>query len=156
MGTVAQRLIFAVSVPVRARKQVAYALVMSLEPERLVEILQAPRACRRAGFAAVADRKNINMARSRGGAEIPRPAGAGGSRVKQYADRAQGVITDHRLRGTALAACVPLLTLTGWRVAAWAPLSLVEGPLREAWTVFLWSGAVLLSLSVLLASASGG
>src|SRR5258708_3735056 len=38
-GTVAKRLIFSVSVPVRKEDATPYALVMSLDPDRLVEIL---------------------------------------------------------------------------------------------------------------------
>ena len=64
LGTVAQRWIFSVSVPVRPRKEVEYALVMSLEPERLIEILQG-ESLPPGWLAAMADRKNINMARTR-------------------------------------------------------------------------------------------
>src|SRR5262245_43862513 len=63
MGTVAKRWIFAVSVPVRPRKEVEYALVMSLEPGRLIEILKG-ESLPPGWFAAVSDSKNVSMART--------------------------------------------------------------------------------------------
>ncbi len=72
-GTVAERPIFAVSVPVRRGKQIPYALVMSLEPDRLVEILTG-ESQPSGWLAAVADRKNINMARTRLASETSSPS----------------------------------------------------------------------------------
>src|SRR5262245_28667654 len=63
MGTVAKRWIFSVSIPVRSRKDVEFALVMSLEPDRLNEILHG-ESLPPGWLAAVADRKNISMART--------------------------------------------------------------------------------------------
>jgi PAS domain S-box-containing protein len=153
VGTVAQRWIFSVSVPVRPRKEAEYALVMSLEPERLMEILQG-ESLPPGWLAGIADRKNINMARTREAEQFlgkPVPEAS----VKQYAGKSEGVIRATDFEGQDSLQAFHFSSLTGWRVAAWAPLSLVEGPLREAWTVFLWSGAVLLSLSVLLAFGVG-
>ena len=56
MGTVAKRWIFSVSIPVRPRKDVEYALVMSLEPERLRD--PEGESLPPGWFAAVSDRKN--------------------------------------------------------------------------------------------------
>ena len=103
----AQRLIFAVGVPVRVGEQVPYALVMSLDPERLVELLQTPELPE-GWFAAVADRKNINMARSHLaerfiGQPVPEES------LRQYGGRRRGCHHHHRLRGPALAAGLPLV-----------------------------------------------
>ena len=68
-GTVSHRPIFSVSVPVRKHGEIAYALVMSLEPDRLVDIL-AGESLPPGWLAAVADRNNINMARTRLGKEF--------------------------------------------------------------------------------------
>jgi PAS domain S-box-containing protein len=153
VGTVAKRHIFSVSVPARPRKEVEYALAMSLEPERLVEILQG--ATLPPGWVAgIADRKNISMARSRLahdflGRPVPEES------VSQYGNRAEGVIRTTDFEGHRALHAFHFSQLTGWRTAAWAPLTLVEGQLREAWTMFLWSGAALLALSVLLAYGVG-
>jgi PAS domain S-box-containing protein len=153
VGTVAKHWIFSVSVPVRPRKDVEYALVMSLEPERLIEILQG-ESLPQGWLAGIADRKSISMARTRAAQQfLGRPVPEESAR--QYGDRTQGVIRTTDFEGHSVLHAFHYSSLTGWRVAAWAPLSLVEAPLREAWTVFFWSGAVLLSLSVLLAYSVG-
>ena len=97
MGTVAKRWIFSVSVPVRPRKEVEFALVMSLEPERLVEILKS-ESLPPGWLAAVADRKNINMARTHLAKELlgrPVPEAS----LSQYGDRHDGVITTTDFEG---------------------------------------------------------
>ena len=102
----------------------------------------------------MADRKNINMARTRLakrflGRPIPEES------LRQYGDRPEGVITTTDFEGQPSLQAFHFSKLTGWRVAAWAPLSVVEGQLRQAWALFLWSGAALLSLSLLLAFGVG-
>ena len=153
VGTVAKRPIFSVSVPVRRDKQVPYALVMSLEPDRLVEVLTG-ESLPPGWLAAVSDRKNVNMARSRLASEFlgkPVPEES----LRQYAGRLEGVITTTDFEGQRSLQAFHWSRLTGWRVATWAPLSLVEGQLWQAWVLFFWSGAVLLSLSLLLAFGVG-
>lgn len=153
MDTVAKRHVFGVSVPVRPREAVRYALVMSLEPERLIEILQG-ESLPPGWLAAIADRNNVNMARTRLperfiGRTIPEQS------LNQYADRTQGVITTTDFEGRPSLQAFHFSKLTGWRVATWAPLHVVEGQLRQAWILFLWSGAALVSLSLLLAFGVG-
>jgi PAS domain S-box-containing protein len=153
MGTVAKRLIFAVSVPIRVGDDIPYALVMSLEPERLVEILGS-QSLPQGWLAAVADRNNRNMARTRLAKEYlgqPVPAES----LRQYAGRREGVITTTDFEGQPALHAFHFSRLTGWRTAAWAPLPVVEAPLQQAWRLFLWSGAALLSLSLLLALGVG-
>jgi PAS domain S-box-containing protein len=152
-GTVAKRLIFSVSVPVQIGRQIPYALVMSLEPERLVEVLRS-QELPEGWLAAVSDSKNINMARTRHaerflGKPIPEES------VRKYAGRSEGVITTTDFEGQKAIHAFHFSKLTKWRVAAWAPSSVVEGQLRQAWMLFLWSGAALLSLSLLLAFGIG-
>ena len=152
-GPVANRLIFAVSVPVRRGEDIPYALVMSLEPDRLVEILHGD-SLPPGWTAAVADRKGINMARTRLarmylGRSIPDES------RRQYAGRPEGVIETTDFEGRRSLQSFHWSRLTGWRVAAWAPLPLVEEPLRHAWKIFLVAGAALLTLSLLLALGVG-
>ena len=152
-GTVAQRLIFSVSVPVRKGDEIPSVLVMSLEPDRLVEIL-AGESLPPGWLAAVSDRKNLNMARTRLakqflGRQVPEES------LRQYAGRPEGVIETTDFEGQRSLHAFHWSRVTGWRVAAWAPLSLVEGQLRQAWTLFFWSGAALLSLSLLIAFGVG-
>jgi PAS domain S-box-containing protein len=153
-GTVAQRLIFSVSVPVRLGEEILpYALVMSLEPERLVEILLS-ESLPPGWLAAVADANNMNMARTRMAKQfLGRPVPE--ESLRQYGNRPEGVIETTDFEGQRALHAFHFSRLTGWRVAAWAPLSLVEAPLRQAWIMFFWSGATLLSLSVLLAIGVG-
>jgi PAS domain S-box-containing protein len=153
VGTVSKRPIFAVSVPVQIGKTVPYALVMSLEPERLVEVING-ESLPPGWLAAIADRQSINMARtSRAQEFLGRPIPEESQR--QYAGRKEGVIRTTDFEGNAALHAFHNSRLTGWRVAAWAPLPVVEGQLRQAWTLFFWSGAALLSLSLLLALGVG-
>jgi PAS domain S-box-containing protein len=152
-GTIAKRLIFSVSVPVRKGEAIPYVLVMSLEPDRLVEILTG-ESLPPGWLAAVSDRKNLNMARTRLAKEfLGRPIPE--ESVRLYAGRPEGVIQTTDFESQRSLHAFHWSRLTGWRVATWAPLSLVEGQLRQAWTLFFWSGAALLSLSLLVAFGVG-
>ena len=153
MGTVAKSWVFSVSVPVRPHKEIEYALVMSLEPKLLVDILKG-ESLPTGWLAAIADRKNVNMARTQLedqyiGRTIPNES------LSQYGGRSEGVITTTDFEGRRSLQAFHFSKLTGWRVATWAPLTVVEGQLHEAWMLFFWSGAVLLSLSLLLAFGVG-
>jgi PAS domain S-box-containing protein len=153
-GTVARRMIFAVGVPVRVGNDIPYALIISLDPERLTELLRTPELPE-GWFAAVADRKNVNMARSYQperyiGQPVP------GEWLHQYGNRAEGVVTTTDFEGERSLQAFHWSKVTGWWVSAWAPLSEVEAPLREAWRTFLHAGTILLGLSLLLALGIGG
>jgi PAS domain S-box-containing protein len=153
MDTVAKRFVFGVSVPVRPRDEVKFALVMSLEPERLVEILNG-ESLPKGWLAGVSDRKNVNMARTRRASEfvgrtVPEES------LAQYGSRPEGVITTTDFEGQAALQAFYFSKITGWRVATWAPLAEVEGQLRAAWSLFFWAGLALLSLSLLLAFGVG-
>jgi len=153
VDTVAKRYVFGVSVPVRPRGEVRYALVMALEPERLVEILSG-ESLPPGWLAAIADRNNINMGRTRRAKEfLGRPIPE--ESLRQYAGRSEGVITTTDFEGQRALHAFHFSAHTGWRVAAWAPLGVVEGQLYQAWILFLWSGIALLSLSLLLAVGIG-
>jgi len=152
-GAIADRPVFAVSVPVYRGAEIPYALVMSLEPSLLVDILRG-ESLPWGWLAAVADGNNVNIARTRMASEylgktIPEES------LRQYGGRHEGVITTTDFEGVRALQGFHWSRLTGWRLAAWAPLSVVEGQLRHAWILFLWSGAALLSLSLLLAFGVG-
>jgi PAS domain S-box-containing protein len=153
-GTVARRMIFAVGVPVRVGNDIPYALIMSLDPERLTDLLRTPELPER-WFAAVADRKNVNIARSyQSERYIGQPVP--GEWLRQYGNRAEGVVTTTDFEGERSLQAFHWSKMTGWWVSAWAPLSEVEAPLREAWRTFLYAGTALLGLSLLLALGIGG
>jgi PAS domain S-box-containing protein len=153
MGTVAKRWIFSVSVPVRPRKDIEYALVMSLEPERLAEILNG-ESLPLGWLAAVSDRKNVSMARTHMAEQfLGRPATE--ASLSQYGASSEGVIATTDVEGKEARHAFHVSKLTGWRVSAWAPMSVVEGQLRQAWILFLWSGLAMLGLSLLLAFGIG-
>jgi PAS domain S-box-containing protein len=151
MGTVAKRWIFSVSIPVRPRKDVEYALVMSLEPDRLNEILHG-ESLPPGWLAAVADRKSINMARTRMAEQF---LGKAAPEASLHGNGSEGMITTTDSDGQRSHHAFHVSSLTGWRVSTWAELSVVEGQLRQAWAVFLWSGLVSLALSLLLAFGIG-
>jgi PAS domain S-box-containing protein len=103
----------------------------------------------------VADRKNVNMARSHQsdrfiGQPVP------GEWLRQYGNRAEGVVTTTDFEGQRSLQAFHWSKVTGWWIAAWAPLSEVEAPLRQAWNTFLFAGATLLGLTLLLALGIGG
>jgi PAS domain S-box-containing protein len=153
-GTVARRMIFAVGVPVRVGNDIPYALIMSLDPERLTELLRTPELPD-GWYAAVADRKNVNIARSYQperyvGQPVP------GEWLRQYGNRAEGVVTTTDFEGERSLQAFHWSKVTGWWVSAWAPLSEVEEPLRDAWRTFVYAGTMLLGLSLLLALGIGG
>jgi PAS domain S-box-containing protein len=152
-GTVARTLIFSVAVPVRVRQKTPYVLAMSLEPDRLVEIL-GHDALPENWIAGVADRQNIIMARSTA------PASNLGRRLsdetlRRSAGLSEGVITTHDAAGGEILLAFRVSRLTGWRVGAWSPLATVSAPLRRARDLLLLSGAALLGLSLLLALGLG-
>src|SRR5581483_1610423 len=90
VDAVGKRPMFSVSVPVQIGKSIPYALAMSLEPERLVEIITG-ESLPTGWLAAIADRQNINMARSRLAREfLGRPIPEESQR--QYEGRSEGVI----------------------------------------------------------------
>ena len=76
MGTVAKRWIFSVSVPVRPRKDIEYALVMSLEPERLDRDPEGGEPAAGLVRGGVGPEEREHGAHAHGRA-VPGPAGAG-------------------------------------------------------------------------------
>ncbi|HWB47022.1 MAG TPA: HWE histidine kinase domain-containing protein [Hyphomicrobiaceae bacterium] len=153
VGTVARTSIFAVAVPVRVGNDTPYALVMSLEPDRLVEIL-GHEALPVHWVAGVADRENIIMARSSAAASrIGRRLSD--ETLQRSGGLSEGVITTHDADGQEILLAFRVSRLTGWRVGAWSPLATVRAPLWRAWNLLLLSGAALLGLSLLLALGLG-
>lgn len=143
---------FLVAVPVRVGTKTPYALYMSLEPERLVEILNE-ESLTEGWVAGVADRDNVIMARSK-------KAGTTGQRLSaETLQRSQGlpdgVITTRDSVGRPILLAFHVSRSTGWRVAAWSPIDVVQAPLRQAWWILLLSGGALLALSLLLALGAG-
>jgi len=89
VGTVTRSLIFSVSVPVRIGQQVRYALVMSIEPTQLAEVLGG-EGLPEGWIATIADRTNRIMARSRDTtAFLGAPVAS--ETLKKYAGRREGV-----------------------------------------------------------------
>jgi PAS domain S-box-containing protein len=148
-----QQSIFGVSVPVFLDDQVRYALVMTIEPNRLDEILNE-QSLPEGWLAAVSDRNNINMARSQlaerfRGQQIPADT------LEKYGQRKEGVIITTDFEGRESLHAFHWSKRTGWRIAAWAPLAVVEAPLKQAWWLFLGSGSTLLVLGIALALGLG-
>jgi PAS domain S-box-containing protein len=143
---------FSVAVPVRVGAKTPYVLLIMLESERLVELLNA-EGLPEGWVAGVADRDNVIMARSK-------KAGTTGQRLSaETLQRSQalpdGVITTRDSVGRAILLAFHISRFTGWRVAAWSPIDVVQAPLRRAWWILFLSGAALLALSLLLALGAG-
>jgi PAS domain S-box-containing protein len=152
-GALVKRSIFAVAVPVRVGNAVPYALVMSLDPTLLAEILNSADLPER-WIAGMADRNNLVMARSVNPEQaIGQPLSE--DTVRRSKGLAEGVIVSTDAAGQPILLAFHVSKLTGWRTAAWAPIHVVEAPLRRAWTLFLLSGTALLGLSLLLALGLG-
>jgi PAS domain S-box-containing protein len=141
-GTVAQRNLIAVAIPVILDGEVRFVLTASVEPERLVEVM-SDQPLPDSWTTELSDRKGRIIARSRdlvsqiGQPILPLEETAGDSGVQRVRDRDDTLLlrafrrTDH-----------------GWLVAAILPMHVVEGPLRESWLAFLTVGAVMLMLAL--------
>ena len=147
-------MIFAVGVPVRVGNDIPYALVMSLDPERLTELLRTPELPE-GWFAAVADRKNVNIARSHQperyvGQPVP------GEWLRQYGNRAEGVVTTTDFEGERSLQAFHWSKVTGWWIVRLG--AAVRGGGAAAarpGRTFLYAGTMLLGLSLLLALGIG-
>ena len=141
-GLVAQRQLVVVAVPVVQGGEVRSVLMLSIEPKRLVAVMDDQQLAAN-WTTSLIDRQGTMIARSRDlDAFVGRPSGnlgssTGASGVDRVANHS-GVAV---LRGYAR-------TEHGWMVSAFTPVSFIDGPLRESWLAFLAIGVVILALAL--------
>ena len=141
-GLVAQRQLVVVAVPVVLGGEVRSVLMLSIEPKRLVAVMddqQLPSHW----ITAVSDRQGTIIARSRDlDAFVGHPSGKfEASAGPMGVERQTGADGTTVLRGFSR-------TEHGWLVSAFTPVSFIDGPLRESWLAFLAIGAVVLGLAL--------
>ena len=149
-GLVAQRQLVVVAVPVVLGGEVRSVLMLSIEPKRLVAVMddqQLPSHW----ITAVSDRQGTIIARSRDlDAFVGHPSGKfEASAGPMGVERQTGADGTTVLRGFSR-------TEHGWLVSAFTPVSFIDGPLRESWLAFLAIGAVVLGLALPLTLSYAG
>jgi PAS domain S-box-containing protein len=151
-GTVARRQVYFVTVPILENDAVADFLHMSLDPQRLIGILQENLGAGR--VAGIVDRNNVVMARSEDGAERDGKPAAG--RFIALATGAQGAWVGTDARGETIRVGYTRSKLTGWLVWVGVPEPIVENSLYGALWKLSLLGTALTVLAIALASLFGG
>ena len=141
-GTVAQKQLVAVAVPVMRGSDVVAVLIASVEGGRIGAVM-AEQRLPDMWTLAVSDRDGMIIARSK-------DADAFIGRRSNLFDANSGRQGVHRV--TNLEGIVVLRgyrhTEQGWLVASFTPLRFVNGPLRESWLAFVAIGVVLFALAL--------
>ena len=143
-GTVAQKQLVAVAVPVMRGSDVVAVLIASVEGGRIGGVM-AEQRLPDMWTLAVSDRDGMIIARSK-------DADAFIGRRSNLFDANSGRQGVHRV--TNLEGIVVLRgyrhTEQGWLVASFTPLRFVNGPLRESWLAFVAIGVVLFALALIV------
>ena len=141
-GTVAQRLLVAIAVPVMANGDVGAVLIASVEPERIGSVMN-DQSLTANWITAVSDRKGAIIARSRDAASfIGRP-----SNLFETSTGPNGVHRAANLEGVMELRAYQR-TEHGWLVSAFTPVSFVDGPVRDSWLAFLAIGIISLVVAL--------
>lgn len=137
-----------VSIPVFRGDAVAYALVLSLEPEQLLPVFRQAQLPPR-WTAGISDGSNRVVARSKLHDQfVGKPISAA---ARAAAVQHEGIVETTDLEGRPSLQAFYWSDVSGWRSAVWAPIELLEAPLNEfrRWLVAL--GGTSLLLATLLA-----
>lgn len=141
-GSVAQRLLFAVGVPVVVKGEVTAVLLASVDPERMISIMKEQSPAGNWTFA-VSDRKGILLARS---VDQEKYIGKASPLVRQMSALA-GVHRAVNLEGVNVLRGFRR-TKNGWTVAAFMPANAVDMPVRQSWLAFVAMGALALAFAL--------
>ncbi len=153
MGTVAQHYVFDVNAPVIRDGKVAYVLIITLEPERILDILKAQHMPPGWVLTAV-DRDHRVIARTRNSASyVGRQGNTGPDSL--FGDRQSGRFRAANFDGEPTVGAFTTSILTGWKFAAWVPTAILEGPLRRSWELFATGIVALLLVSLAAAWVFG-
>jgi signal transduction histidine kinase/CheY-like chemotaxis protein len=148
-GTVLQRPILTVGVPVFRDDKVIYVLTMALDPAHLSAVLQDQNI----PFdwtAGIFDRKGIIVARNR---DLDRFFGhtATATLRERMAGAVEGWFPNVTSEGMDVYAAFRRSLITGWTVAIGIPKVAMDAPLRRAYWLALGGGTATLALSLALA-----
>ena len=132
----------AIAVPAMADGDVRAVLIASVEPERIVSVLN-DQSLAANWITAVSDRNGAIIARSRDLASFV-------GRSTNLLEASTGPSGMHRvtnLEGVTLLRAYQR-TEQGWLVAAFTPVSFVDGPARDSWLAFLSIGIISLAIAL--------
>jgi signal transduction histidine kinase/ActR/RegA family two-component response regulator len=149
MGSVLQRPIVTVGVPVFRDGEVAYVLAMGLGPEVLSAVLQDQNVSPD-WTAAILDRKGIIVGRNR---DLDRFLGQPVAPMlrEKLAEAIESWIPNVTSDGIPVYSTFRRSPITGWTVAIGLPREFVDAPLRRAQWLAFGGGAAVLALSLALA-----
>ncbi len=146
LGTVADHLVFNVEAPVMKGDKVAYILILTREPARILDVLRAQPVP--AGWQfTVLDSSNQVMARTLEPARFVGHRGRNGP-DNVFGGRRQGTFTGPDFNGMPVFSAFTTSPLTGWVFSAWMPVAQLEGPLRRSWELFALGIGALLAVSM--------
>src|SRR6266851_177028 len=149
MGTVLQRPILTVGVPVLRDGKVTYVLTMALDPARLSAVLRDQNLPTE-WTAGVFDRKGIIVARNR---DIDRFFGQPAAPMlhEQMSKAVAGWLPSVASEGLRAYSAFLRSPVTDWTAAITVPKDVIDGPLHRAYQLALCAGAGVLCLSLSLA-----
>src|SRR6266478_297964 len=149
MGSVLQRPIVTVGVPVFRNGEVAYVLAMGLGPEILSAVLQDQKLATDS-TAAILARKGIIVGRKR---DLDRFLGQPVAPMlrEKLAEAIESWIPNVTSDGIPVYSTFRRSPITGWTVAIGLPREFVDAPLRRARWLAFGGGAAVLALSLALA-----
>lgn len=150
-GTVLQRPLVAINVPVRRDGTVSYVLGAAMLPDRLSRLL-AEQHLPRGSVAAIIDREGKFVARSRGidryvGQDAP-PALAAAMK-----DAREGILEAGTMEGVPVYGAFAPSNVSGWTVAVGIPREQLSGALRGSLLLLAAATGALLAVGLALAWA---
>jgi PAS domain S-box-containing protein len=151
-STLTQDFLVSVGVPVMQNNEVVYVLVMSLEPDQLLAILRQSQLPNR-WFATISDRNGRIIARTFMHKDFVGKSISDDSQNTR--NRREGTFRSVDLEGRPSLQAFHWSELTGWRFTTWAPIAVVEAPLREVRRWLFGLGLASVALGALLAMYFG-
>jgi PAS domain S-box-containing protein len=142
----------ALMVPVVIDGGVPYAAALSIEPRVLNRILKR-QYLPDGWIARVSDRHGLILARTERFEEL-----VGKSAPPDHEGEATGrsdVLVTKDRDGVPVMLAHHWSNVSGWRIATWVPLSILEAPARQLWLALAALAALALSLSLVAASLVG-
>jgi PAS domain S-box-containing protein len=152
VGSVAQEPLYSVNLPVTLASGRVVILNMSRPATSLQRLLQEA-AFTPLWSAVIADKNNRIIARS---VEHARFVGQSmASETLSQSTSSDGVWTTTNMTGDQVLRAYTTSSLSGWTIAVWIPIAIVDGPYLSTLRLLLLAVAGLLALSILLAAAFG-
>ncbi len=153
VGAIAEHYVFNIEVPVLREGQLAYILIMTVEPMRILDIVKAQAMPPGWAFTVV-DRDRRVIARTIEPAEFLGRQGRRGAE-SLFGNRRTGVFHATNFEGTPIIGAFATSELTGWTFSAWVSTEILEGPLRRSWLIFGIGVGALLVVSLIAAIVFG-